>query len=71
MSDSYDFNDDVAMMKMDEDGDNNNEPMSASVDGGLMEGEAEGSRIDASKNEEDEGYVENYLHSDISKHNRI
>uniref|UniRef100_A0A3Q3GRG8 Heterogeneous nuclear ribonucleoprotein D n=1 Tax=Labrus bergylta TaxID=56723 RepID=A0A3Q3GRG8_9LABR len=42
--------------KMEEDGEaNSDDPMSAAGDCGLMGGEAEGSRIDASKNEEDEG----------------
>ncbi|KAG7499287.1 heteroproteinous nuclear ribonucleoprotein D0-like isoform X1 [Solea senegalensis] len=56
MSDNYEFSDDAAMMKMEEDGEGNcDDPMSAAGDSGLVGGEAEGSRIDASKNEEDEG----------------
>ena len=57
MSDDYEFSDDPTMMRMEEDGEaNSDDPMSAAGDCGLMGGEAEGSRIDASKNEEDEGY---------------
>lgn len=57
MSEDYEFSDDTAMMRMEEDGEaNSDDPMSATGDCGLMGGEAEGSRIDASKNEEDEGY---------------
>lgn len=57
MSEDYEFSDDTAMMRMEEDGEaNSDDPMSAAGDCGLMGGEAEGSRIDASKNEEDEGY---------------
>lgn len=57
MSDDYEFSDDTTMMRMEEDGEaNSDDPMSAAGDCGLMGGEAEGSRIDASKNEEDEGY---------------
>ncbi|GLD51777.1 heterogeneous nuclear ribonucleoprotein D0-like isoform X4 [Lates japonicus] len=56
MSDDYEFSDDATMMRMEEDGEaNSDDPMSATGDCGLMGGEAEGSRIDASKNEEDEG----------------
>ncbi|XP_062268871.1 heterogeneous nuclear ribonucleoprotein D0-like isoform X1 [Platichthys flesus] len=56
MSDDYEFSDDTTMMRMEEDGEaNSDDPMSAAGDSGLMGGEAEGSRIDASKNEEDEG----------------
>ncbi|XP_047425706.1 heterogeneous nuclear ribonucleoprotein D0 isoform X1 [Mugil cephalus] len=56
MSDDYEFSDDATMMRMEEDGEaNSDDPMSAAGDCGLMGGEAEGSRIDASKNEEDEG----------------
>ncbi|TMS08442.1 heterogeneous nuclear ribonucleoprotein D0 [Larimichthys crocea] len=56
MSDDYEFSDDTTMMRMEEDGEaNSDDPMSAAGDCGLMGGEAEGSRIDASKNEEDEG----------------
>nr|XP_015798563.2 heterogeneous nuclear ribonucleoprotein D0 [Nothobranchius furzeri]XP_015798565.2 heterogeneous nuclear ribonucleoprotein D0 [Nothobranchius furzeri]XP_015798566.2 heterogeneous nuclear ribonucleoprotein D0 [Nothobranchius furzeri] len=57
MSKDYEFSEDSSLMRMEEDGDaNNDDPMSASGDCGLtMGGEAEGSRIDASKNEEDEG----------------
>ncbi|KAM9306829.1 heterogeneous nuclear ribonucleoprotein D0 isoform 1-T3 [Pholidichthys leucotaenia] len=55
MSKDYEFSDDTAVMRMEEDGEaNTDDPMSAG-DGGLMGEEAEGSRIDASKNEEDEG----------------
>lgn len=58
MSEDYEFSDDTTMMRMEEDGEaNSDDPMSAAGDCGLMGGEAEGSRIDASKNEEDEGYV--------------
>lgn len=57
MSDDYELSDDPNMMRMEEDGEaNSDDPMSAAGDCGLMGGEAEGSRIDASKNEEDEGY---------------
>ncbi|KAG7241212.1 hypothetical protein INR49_025955 [Caranx melampygus] len=56
MSDDYEFSDDTTMMRMEEDGEaNSDDPMSTAGDCGLMGGEAEGSRIDASKNEEDEG----------------
>lgn len=56
MSEDYEFSDDPSLMRMEEDGEaNSDDPMSVSRDCGLMEGEAEGSRIDASKNEEDEG----------------
>uniref|UniRef100_A0A8C7ZXA2 Heterogeneous nuclear ribonucleoprotein D n=1 Tax=Oryzias sinensis TaxID=183150 RepID=A0A8C7ZXA2_9TELE len=56
MSEDYEFSEDPSMMRMEEDGEaNNDDPMSAQGDGGLMGDEAEGSRIDASKNEEDEG----------------
>uniref|UniRef100_A0A3Q2ZPF7 Heterogeneous nuclear ribonucleoprotein D n=1 Tax=Kryptolebias marmoratus TaxID=37003 RepID=A0A3Q2ZPF7_KRYMA len=55
MTEDYEFSEDPYMMRMEEDGEaNNDDPMSAAVDCGLG-GEAEGSRIDASKNEEDEG----------------
>lgn len=60
MSEDYEFSDDPSMMRMEEDGEaNSDDPMSVTRDCGLMEGEgeAEGSRIDASKNEEDEGCV--------------
>lgn len=61
MSDDYEFSDDTTMMRMEEDGEaNSDDPMSAAGDCGLMGGEAEGSRIDASKNEEDEGYSLNW-----------
>uniref|UniRef100_A0A3Q3LCD9 Heterogeneous nuclear ribonucleoprotein D n=1 Tax=Mastacembelus armatus TaxID=205130 RepID=A0A3Q3LCD9_9TELE len=56
MSDDYEFSDDPTIMRMEEDGQtNSDDPMSVAGDCGLMGGEAEGSRIDASKNEEDEG----------------
>lgn len=56
MAENYEFCDDTIMTKMEEDGEPNiDDPMSAGGDCGLMGGEAEGSRIDASKNEEDEG----------------
>uniref|UniRef100_A0A1A7WB84 Heterogeneous nuclear ribonucleoprotein D n=1 Tax=Iconisemion striatum TaxID=60296 RepID=A0A1A7WB84_9TELE len=57
MSEDYEFSEDPSMMRMEEDGDaNNDDPMSAGGECGLMMGaEAEGSKIDASKNEEDEG----------------
>lgn len=56
MSGDYEFSDDMAMTRMEEDGEaNSDDPMSAAGDCGLMGSEAEGSRIDASKNEEDEG----------------
>ncbi|XP_054468567.1 heterogeneous nuclear ribonucleoprotein D0 isoform X3 [Anoplopoma fimbria] len=56
MSDDYEFTDDPTMMRMEEDGEaTSDDPMSTAGDCGLMGGEAEGSRIDASKNEEDEG----------------
>lgn len=56
MSEDYEFSDDTAMMRMEEDGEaNSDDPMSAAGDCGPMGCEAEGSRIDASKNEEDEG----------------
>lgn len=59
MSEDYEFSEDPSMMRMEEDGESNcDDPMSASGDCGLMMGgEADGSKIDASKNEEDEGYV--------------
>lgn len=64
MSEDYEFSDDPSMMTMEEDGEaNSDDPMSAAGDCGLMGGEAEGSRIDASKNEEDEGFV---CHSNIN-----
>ncbi|KAM8871795.1 heterogeneous nuclear ribonucleoprotein D0-like isoform 1-T4 [Synchiropus picturatus] len=54
MSDDYEFCEDTSIMRMEEDGEANcDEPMSG--DCGPAGGEAEGSRIDASKNEEDEG----------------
>lgn len=57
MSDDYEFSEDPTMMRMEEDGEaTSDDPMSAAGDCGLMGGEAEGSKIDASKNEEDEGY---------------
>uniref|UniRef100_A0AAQ4PK16 Heterogeneous nuclear ribonucleoprotein D n=1 Tax=Gasterosteus aculeatus aculeatus TaxID=481459 RepID=A0AAQ4PK16_GASAC len=56
MSDDYEFSEDPTMMRMEEDGEaTSDDPMSAAGDCGLMGGEAEGSKIDASKNEEDEG----------------
>lgn len=56
MSEDYEFSDDPTMMRMEEDGEaNSDDPMSAGCEPGLAGGEAEGSRIDASKNEEDEG----------------
>lgn len=59
MSEDYEFSEDPNMMRMEEDGEaNSDDPMSATTgECGLMGGEAEGSKIDASKNEEDEGYV--------------
>lgn len=58
MSEDYEFTDDPTMMRMEEDGEaNSDDPMSAVCESGLAGGEAEGSRIDASKNEEDEGWV--------------
>jgi len=55
MSDDYEFSEDASMMRMDEDGEaTSDDPMSAVGDCGPMG--AEGSKIDASKNEEDEGY---------------
>uniref|UniRef100_A0A673C630 Heterogeneous nuclear ribonucleoprotein D0-like n=1 Tax=Sphaeramia orbicularis TaxID=375764 RepID=A0A673C630_9TELE len=56
MSEDYEFSEDPTMMRMEEDGEaNSDDPMSAGCESGLAGGEAEGSRIDASKNEEDEG----------------
>ncbi|XP_054908469.1 heterogeneous nuclear ribonucleoprotein D0-like isoform X1 [Poeciliopsis prolifica] len=56
MSEDYEFSEDSSMMRMEEDGEGNcDDPMSTSGDCGLMGGEADGSKIDASKNEEDEG----------------
>lgn len=57
MSDDYEFSEDPTTTRMEEDGEaNSDDPMSAAGDCGPAGGEAEGSRIDASKNEEDEGY---------------
>ncbi|XP_028319149.1 heterogeneous nuclear ribonucleoprotein D0 isoform X2 [Gouania willdenowi] len=56
MSDDYEFSEDPSLMKMEEDGDANcDDPMSASGDCGPQGEEAEGAKIDASKNEDDEG----------------
>ncbi|CAK6954604.1 heterogeneous nuclear ribonucleoprotein D0-like isoform X2 [Scomber scombrus] len=56
MSDDYEFSEDPTPTRMEEDGEaNSDDPMSAAGDCGPTGGEAEGSRIDASKNEEDEG----------------
>uniref|UniRef100_A0A3Q2XPI5 Heterogeneous nuclear ribonucleoprotein D n=1 Tax=Hippocampus comes TaxID=109280 RepID=A0A3Q2XPI5_HIPCM len=60
MSDDCEFSEDVGIMRMEEDGEAyTDDPMTAAaaVDSGLAEGEADGARIDASKNEEDEGKV--------------
>ncbi|XP_077353074.1 heterogeneous nuclear ribonucleoprotein D0-like [Festucalex cinctus] len=58
MSDDCEFSEDVGIMRMEEDGEAySDDPMTATGDGGLAGGEAEGARIDASKNEEDEGKV--------------
>ncbi|XP_011603037.2 heterogeneous nuclear ribonucleoprotein D0 isoform X1 [Takifugu rubripes] len=56
MCENYEFSDDTIMTRMEEDGEGNcDDPMSATGDCGPMGDEADGSRIDASKNEEDEG----------------
>lgn len=56
MCENYEFSDDTIMTRMEEDGEANcDDPMSAPGDCGPMGDEADGSRIDASKNEEDEG----------------
>ncbi|XP_077478123.1 heterogeneous nuclear ribonucleoprotein D0-like isoform X2 [Stigmatopora argus] len=60
MTDDCEFSEDVGIMRMEEDGEEySDDPMTAGAvgDGGLTGGEAEGARIDASKNEEDEGKV--------------
>ncbi|XP_049594281.1 heterogeneous nuclear ribonucleoprotein D0 isoform X1 [Syngnathus scovelli] len=60
MSDDCEFSEDVGIMRMEEDGEAYcDDPMTAAAagDSGLDGGEAEGARIDASKNEEDEGKV--------------
>ncbi|XP_077593803.1 heterogeneous nuclear ribonucleoprotein D0-like isoform X3 [Stigmatopora nigra] len=60
MTDDCEFSEDVGIMGMEEDGEAySDDPMTAGAvgDGGLTGGEAEGARIDASKNEEDEGKV--------------
>ncbi|XP_051907791.1 heterogeneous nuclear ribonucleoprotein D0-like isoform X3 [Hippocampus zosterae] len=60
MSEDCEFSEDVGIMRMEEDGEAyTDDPMTAAaaVDSGLTEGEADGARIDASKNEEDEGKV--------------
>ncbi|XP_057675812.1 heterogeneous nuclear ribonucleoprotein D0-like isoform X1 [Corythoichthys intestinalis] len=59
MTDDCEFSEDVGM-RMEEDGEAySDDPMTTGAvgDGGLAGGEAEGARIDASKNEEDEGKV--------------
>lgn len=56
MSDYCEFSEDTTNMGMEVDDEANREDsLSAAADCGLAGGEAEGSRIDASKNEEDEG----------------
>ncbi|CAL8340576.1 unnamed protein product [Arctogadus glacialis] len=56
MSEDLEFGDDTTMMTMEEDGEaSNDEAMSATADSGLAGAESEGSKIDASKNEEDQG----------------
>lgn len=56
MAEEYDFGEDSTMMKMEEDFEaNSDDPMTAVGDPGLMGDDTEGSKIDASKNEEDEG----------------
>uniref|UniRef100_A0A8C5BA75 Heterogeneous nuclear ribonucleoprotein D n=2 Tax=Gadus TaxID=8048 RepID=A0A8C5BA75_GADMO len=56
MSEDLEFGDDPTMMTMEEDGEaSNDEAMSATADSGLAGAESEGSKIDASKNEEDQG----------------
>nr|XP_057920939.1 heterogeneous nuclear ribonucleoprotein D0-like isoform X2 [Doryrhamphus excisus] len=60
MSDDCEFSEDMSIMRMEEDGEAySDDPMTtaAGSDSGLTGGEAEGARIDASKNEEDEGKV--------------
>lgn len=54
MSEDYEFSEDQYMMRMEDGESNNDNPMLVAEDCGRG-GEAEGSRIDASKNEEDEG----------------
>lgn len=57
MCENYEFSDDTIMTRMEEDGEANcDDPMSAALgECGPLGDEADGSRIDASKNEEDEG----------------
>ncbi|XP_034047467.1 heterogeneous nuclear ribonucleoprotein D0 [Thalassophryne amazonica] len=56
MSAEYDFGDDSGLKGMEQDaGGTMDDPMNAVGDSGFMGAEAEGSKIDASKNEEDEG----------------
>ncbi|XP_059894516.1 heterogeneous nuclear ribonucleoprotein D0-like isoform X2 [Gadus macrocephalus] len=66
MSEDLEFGDDPTMMTMEEDGEaSNDEAMSATADSGLAGAESEGSKIDASKNEEDQGSsscIDSYLH---------
>ncbi|KAJ3605857.1 hypothetical protein NHX12_027900 [Muraenolepis orangiensis] len=56
MSDDLEFGEDPTMMTVEEDGEaSNDEAMSATADSGLAGADSEGSKIDASKNEEDQG----------------
>ncbi|CAL9682341.1 unnamed protein product [Knipowitschia caucasica] len=57
MSEDYEFSEDLSLMRMEEDGEANSEDPMAVVgsESGLTGTEAEGSRIDASKNQDDEG----------------
>ncbi|CAL8318279.1 unnamed protein product [Lota lota] len=56
MSEDLEFGDDPTMITMEEDGEaSNDEAMSATADSGLTGADSEGSKIDASKNEEDQG----------------
>lgn len=56
MSDYCEFSEDTTTMGMEVDDEaNRDDMMPSAADCGLVGGEAEGSRIDASKNEEDEG----------------
>lgn len=57
MSEDLEIGDDLTMMKMEEDGEaSSDEPMPTTARSGLAGGDSEGSQIDASRNEEDEGY---------------
>lgn len=55
MSEDYEFSEDQYMMRMEEDGEASNDHAMLVAEDCGPGGQAEGSRIDASKNEEDEG----------------